>query len=503
MKTAIIIAITMLTIGFIGMVGTTYHVAPASIFSSSLQQNLNYSFSGYNSFSGEVFHVNTQMYKMNGTFNYANYPIVISSWTFNGGSSAFSAVIKVSGWTSDYVAISVSVVFNVLLQNESTGQWQVIYPDYAHPTFQTGGGYSEYSFQGQLTSGIIRINNPNEGIIEVQANETINTTAETFIGSYNKTADLFTQAYLVPGGGTINTSPSVQQVGGNVYIHGQVNFGKYYVLLYGSPGYNGGALVKNYTINGQNTFYNFTFVVPQGAFTNSSNPQENEWTVELWNQLIAQHTDQFFTVDKLSLMPPTPTIKITNTPSNDKWVIGSTVDVMVKAPSNPNSSNQVDEEIVWVYYNVGGEPAPGSSYWIIDNQNYPVSGGYGNFTFQLGNSIQSVTIKVVAVDSAGRVSYPAIVTIQASQITTGNTTRNQSGSMVAIIIVAMSIAIGGIIDFLMLPMNLVDKSIIFIGIVGMMAMLYFPIANYFTVTQTLPASITSLIIFWIMSKGVI
>jgi len=476
MKTAIIIAVALLAVGFVGM-GTTHYIPPASVFSSSLQQDLNYSFSGYNSLGGKVFHVNTQMYEMNGTFDYSNNPIVISSWTMNGESSAFSAVINVSGWTSDYVAISVNVVFNVLLQNESTGQWQTIYPDYANPTFQAGGGYSAYSFHGQLTSGIVRINNPNEGILEVQAKETINTTAETAIGPYGKTPVLFTQAYLVPGGGTINTSPSVQQIGGNVYIHGQVNFGHYYVLLYGSQGYNGGALVNNYTINGQNTFYNFTFVVPQGAFANSSNPQENMWTVELWNSLIAQHEQQFFTVDKLNLIPPAPKITITNTPPNGIFTINSVVDVSVNASGNRNSSSPVTTILVWVYYDEGGEPAPGSSLWIIDGQQYPVQDGLSAFTFNVGSLVQSITIKVVSVDDSGRASNATYYTIQAGSITTGG--GSNSGAFIAEVITVLVIVAGEAAVWLGYKGSAVDKLIISAGLIGMMVMLYYPISFYF------------------------
>ncbi len=478
MRTSVIIAVALLLIGFMGMTSTHY-IPPASYFSTSLQQNLNYTLKGYNSFGGQVFTVNTQLYPMNGTFEYSNNPIVISSWTINGESSAFSATVHVSGWTSDYVAVYVNDTFNVLLMNTTTGQWSTIYSDYTTQYFQAGGGFAEYPFNGYLTSGIIRVNGPYQGILEVQVEETIATTSEAFIGSYHKTPTLFTQSYLVPGSGTINTAPQVVQEGGKVYIYGQVNFGHYYVQVYGSQGYNGGAMVANYTIQGENTFYNFTYTVPSNAFVSSSNPEENMWTVELWNSLLAQHVQQFFTVDHLNLIPPAPKITITNTPTSGVFTTGQTVDVSVNAPNNKNSTSPVTSIIVWVYYDEGGEPAPGSSLWIIDQQIYPVQNGQSAFTFQIGSLVQSITIKVVSVDSSGRASNASYYTIQAQSITTGGGHGlGAEAQLITYAVMGVSIIIGELVIMFNRGWSMVDKAIVSAGFLGMMAMLYIPISMF-------------------------
>lgn len=487
MRGAIMVAVILLIIGAGGMLGT--HTAPVlSIFSTGLQDNPDLNFTTYAANGAITSHTSFHLSPLSGVFSYGGNPIIISTWTTNGVSSAFGDVgtLNVTQHTLLSMIMNINITWDVLYYSQMNGSWQTLYPDAYHENFTAFS-----NMESAIAFPAFRIAHNLNGIIELRATIQLYTSPiGIYGGAYHKSGSMTMEAYIVPGSGTISVSPTVQQVGGTIYIHGQVNFGQYYVLLYGSSGYNGGSLIQNFTVNKQNGFYNFTYVIPQGAFTPSSSPNANEWTVELWNELLAQHTQQFFTVDHLNLIPPTPTITITDTPSNDMWVVGQTVNVRINAPSNAISGTSVTSIIVWVYYNEGGEPAPSSSLWIIDNQIFPVVNGTSAFSFQIGDLIQSITISAVAVDAQGRASNTSTIDIQASQITTGNTSQE---SIFALVVVAIVMGMGSAIIYFAYPGSGVDKLIVIGGLVGMMAMLYFPINHYFINS--------ALIINWIMMKG--
>ena len=490
MKGAILIAVALLAIGAAGMIGTHSVSLQVSPFSTSLQDNPSVDFKFYDFRGLQEGSVNVSTATPSGLFGYSNNPLIISTWLMNGESSQFGDSGTIKGYSNN-TAVYGAVVWNVLFQNASSSTWMTLYSNKYSENITENGAFGVV-FTSGLAFPTMGVYQQLKGIIKLETVVYINTTAAWDQGAYHKTATLYHEFYIVPGSGSISVSPTVQQIGGKVYIHGQVNFGQYYVLLYGSSAYNGGGLIKNFTINGQNTYYNFSYVIPQGAFTNSSNPQANEWTVELWNSLLSQYQAKFFTVDYLSYIPPTPKITITDTPSTDVWIVGDVVDVSVHTTNNVHSGVSVASIVVWVYYDEGGMPASGSSLWIIDNQDYTVTNNYANFSFQLGNLIQSIAISAVAVDSQGRASNTSTIDIQASQITTGTTTQ---GNIFALAIVAIVVGMGSAVIYLGYPGSGVDKLIIIGGLVGMMAMLYFPINHYFI-------NSSSLIINWITVKGV-
>ena len=473
MKGAIMVAVVLLIIGAAGMLGT--HTAPVlSVFSTGLQDNQDLSFTTYATNGAITSRVSFHLSPLSGVFSYGNNPIIISTWTTNGVSSAFGDVgtLNVTQHTMLSMIMDINITWDVMYYSQTNGSWQTLYPDAYHENFTI------FSLvQSAIAFPAFRIAHNLNGIIELRAAVQLYTSSiGIYGGAYHKSGSMSVEAYIVPGSGTISVSPTVQQIGGKVYIHGQVNFGQYYVLLYGSSGYDGGALIQNFTINKQNGFYNFTYVIPQGAFAPSSNPNANEWTVELWNELLAQHTQQFFTVDHLSLIPPAPMITITNTPSNDMWMVGQTINVQVNAPSNAISGASVSSITVWVYYDEGGEPAPSSSLWIIDNQNFPVVNGTSTFSFQIPNLVQSIAISAIAIDSQGRASNVSAVTIQASQITTGGGA--QASNLIALLIAGILIALGSVMIWFIYPGDPIDKLIVIGGLVGMMMMLYFPIFHW-------------------------
>ena len=473
MKGAITIAIILLMIGAVGMIGT--HTAPQlSIFSTSLQNSPELSFTTYAANGAITSETQLSMEALTGLFSYGSNPVIISTWSMNGLSSAFGDVgyLNVTHYTMLSMIMMLNITWNILFYSPSNGSWQTLYPNANHENFTfTSGTESAIAFP------TFRIAHPLSGIVQLQAKVSLYTSSiGIFGGAYHKNGTMYREVYIVPGSGTINVSPTVQQVGGKVYIHGQVNFGSYYVLLFGSTGYNGGSLIQNFSIQGQNTFYNFTYVIPPGAFSASTNPNYNEWSVELWNSLLAQHTSQFFTVDHLNLVPPKPTIKITNTPANDMWTVGQNVNIIVHAPSNNASGSPVSSIIVWVYYNEGGEPAPGSSLWIIDNQDFGVTDGNATFSFQIPDLVQSIAISTVSVDSQGRASNMTTVSIQASQITTGGA--SSASNVIALAIMAIIIALGSVIIWIVYPGSPIEKLIVIAGLIGMMAMLYFPIYHW-------------------------
>lgn len=462
------------------MIGTHSISLQVNPFATALQNNPSVDFKFYDYRNLQEGNVNVTLASPSGLFGYSNNPLIISTWLMNGESSQFGDSGTVQGYSNN-TAVYGAVVWNVLFQNVSSSTWTMLYSNKSFENITENGGLG-VRFTSGLAFPTMGVYKQLKGIIKLEAVVYVNTTAAWDQGQYHKSATLYYEFYIVPGSGTIGVSPTVQQIGGTVNIHGQVNFGQYYVLLYGSSAYNGGELIKNFTIQGQNTYYNFSYVIPQGAFSNSSNPQANEWTVELWNSLLSQYQTNFFSVDHLSYIPPTPKVTITNTPSTDVWVVGDVVDVSVHTTNNVHSGVPVASIIVWVYYDEGGMPADGSSLWIINNQDYTVTNNYANFSFQLGNLIQSVAISAVAVDSQGRASNTSTVDIQASQITTGTTTQ---GNVFALAIVAIVVGLGSAVIYLGYPGSGVDKLIIIAGLIGMMVMLYFPINHYFLNSSSL------------------
>lgn len=494
MKIGIALAIVFLLVGAIAITSTGSIPSLQTITGSALTQSPTYTFEAWDYRSIPQWYVNITMLPVSGLFNEGGNPMIISSWLPNQESSQFGNIAIINESTV-LPQLFVNVSWSVLLENVTTGITTDMYPNAYHENLTPIGGSIVASKQTTdvafPTFGMLSKTQVLQGVVILQANVTVYSTPEWDIGAIHKTHNVFREFYLVPGSGDIAVSPTVQQVGGNIYIHGHVNFGTYYVILEGSSSYNNGAIVENYSINngafttGQS--FNFTYKIPTGAFTPNGG---NQWNVTLWNSLIAQHTVTFFTVDQLNLTPPLPKVSITNTPSNDKWVIGSIVDVSVHTSNNPNSSNPVTHILVYVYYNVGGMPSEyNSSYWIINDQSYGIQNGYGNFTFQLGDALESVSIQVVAMDSVGRASgLTAPISIQASQLTTGNNTITIH-SVVPVLLAIMGFAITELIVFFILPVSMIDKAIATIGSGGMWWMLYYAIDKYLTMHVVLPASI--------------
>jgi len=450
MKALTIVITLMFVIGGL-VVLSTGGSHQLDVFSTQLQSNPTWSWNypivpGYSGFYLK-FTLSPILY----TYDYNGYPCVITSMMTGASSTMFGESMNVYS-SSNPTSFGVSVTFDYkvtllnLTNNQNTTLAQGTDIDQIQ-TINGGGNNGNLSVFNNLS-----IKGPFVGIITA----IVKITATVDVGmaglaTVTNSGSTFQQAYAVSGGASLAVSPSIQQNGGKVYFYGMTGFGHYYILV--KNGY--GQLMQNISLP-QYSNYNVSYTIPSNAFIENGN---NNWTATIYNTMVPLFLQVIFVVENIKIIPPTPKITITNTPSNGMWIVNDTVDVSVNAPNATNI-------VAYVYINNGGMPPIGSSGWIIYQKTYTLTNGQTSFSFIIPK-VDSITIQVYAQNSAG-MSYPAVYTIPAQDIIQSQT---QTGIELLYLILYIIALIGGaIIIGLYVPVSIIDRLVIIFGFVFFMAM---------------------------------
>jgi hypothetical protein len=289
----------------------------------------------------------------------------------------------------------------------------------------------------------------------------------------------YQEVYLVSGLASLSVSPEVVQNGGTVKISYSTGGGAFYIQIYGSKAYNGGKVVKNYTVN-QWTTSTITYTVPNNAFVNTSDPTGNQWTVMIWNQYIPWSMQKFFTINYINSTPPTPSIKIISGYNSNGYTIGTKITVQVTVYENNYTHSPITYVIVNVYQPVAGAmPAPGSPNWIMYNQEIQVPSGTNQVTFSFTVPMNgTIVIKAQSIDSQGRASNTASINVYGIPNPPPPSAKSKTLAILVIVGLIAALLIGTAVIFL-IGISLIDKLIIIAGYgTGMIiVILYYAIVN--------------------------
>jgi len=458
-KLAILIALGLIFAGIVLDVGVTG--TSLSIYSQNLnnQPYWNWSHGGWDVYDNCYITMNP----LSGTYNFNGNPAIITSSMTNGMSTQFGDTINIIFISQSGSTQNVNIEWNVSLNEYNNGQWT----NYGNVL------NGSYKFSSQASQGFWVVKGTtyaNETVISnaffTQNFQGIATVYLHIVwndGTTQEIGNVYRQVYVVSGAGNIYATPTVQQEGGTIYFYGTTGYGKFYISIFNPSG----SMVQNISVP-SNQNYNISWTVPNNAFTSGGN---NIWTATIENAWVYLHQAIFFTVDSLNLIPPKPTIKITDQPALF-WNINSMVDVQVHAHNNPNSTNPVQYVLVYVF--IGTDmPPTGSGNWVIYQQKYPVINNNATFSFQL-TSKQNYTIAVASIDSAGRSSGFTYYEIGINSINNNN--KSPPVLMFYAIIIGVLISTGFIstIIILFLPFDFPSRLIILAGFI--IFMLFF--TNY-------------------------
>lgn len=146
----------------------------------------------------------------------------------------------------------------------------------------------------------------------------------------------------------------------------------------------------------------FYWTVPQGAFNPSGN---NRWYWRLYNSLIEQAFDSFFTVD---VAEKQPTMKsLTATPLYPRP--GDIVTVTMEGQPNAITNAEIIKFIVDIYY---GTPDSPENY-IMQNAEFPATNNKATVTFT-ASRVGHITVEARCMDAEGRVSAPITLGVDVS-----------------------------------------------------------------------------------------
>jgi hypothetical protein len=394
------------------------------------------------------------MQPLSGIYQFNNNPAIITSAMTNGMSSQFGDTLNIIFVSQSGSTQNVYISWNISMNEYKNGQL-LNYENVLE-------GYYNFTLQASwLTTGINYINETaltNEYFTQnFQGIATIYMHIVWWDGTTKEVGNIFRQVYVVSGGATIYSTPTIQQDNGVIHFYGITGFGKFYISIFNPYG----TIVSNISVP-MNTQYNISWTVPSNAFVSGGN---NIWSATIENAWVYLHQTIFFTVDNIQLAPPKPIITILNQPSLF-WNVNNIVNVHVYAPNNPNSINPVQYILVYVY--IGNDMPPvGSGNWIIYHQEYATLNNNATFSFQI-TSKQNYTIAVASIDSDGRSSGFSYYSININNIEGNNTSSNGGLQPVILfyaIIISMIISaifISAII-FLFLPFDIISRVIILIG----------------------------------------
>jgi len=148
--------------------------------------------------------------------------------------------------------------------------------------------------------------------------------------------------------------------------------------------------------------YSVNWVVPQGAWSPTSN---NRWYVRLYNILIEQSMDWFFTVDVAEKQPTMSSIEV----SDETPTPPTTVTVTLTGEPNQYTQSPIDRFNVDIYYGL-----PNNVEWfIMEDALFTATNNQATFSFPVSTA-GHITIEARCIDEAGRPSSPLIKGIDAS-----------------------------------------------------------------------------------------
>ncbi len=464
--TGIIIAVMLVLVGFAVVAEISPStVSPLEMFNTPLHgQNWTWAWSGTAGLTTTI-RITVNDSSIGSGYSYHNDPIVITSSEPNGLSTHFAqnlSIYRMDAYCDDGAYLYAT--YTISTMNENTGTWTTYLIGNTSIPWSSQDSKGTRQMYAIFGDNVGYLTGTYVGIIEVKITMQYESIGKSVVGIpdnvWSPKGTVFQQAYLVSGGGSLSVYPGTQQNGGKIYMTGHTGFGKFYIQIDGSQSYNGGMAVANYTIS-QDTTFNVSYTVPQNAFIPNGN---NEWNVYLENSVVILNAETFFTVDQLNLIPPTPTVTITNQPTDNIWTTGSQVDILVTTANNKLSGDPVTSIEVWVYLNIGGMPAPGSGMWVIDGQTFAVTNNTVTFSYIIPTTIEDNTIQVRALDSVNRSSQPVTLTILATHIKPPHGTQFDLimyYATIAGLIVATIAGIVAIVRFV--PLNKFDRAMISVG----------------------------------------
>jgi len=286
---------------------------------------------------------------------------------------------------------------------------------------------------------------------------------------------IYEQAYIGQASGSISAPSPVQdgQTFGITYSTGYgqsystSNTAPYYsIYVYGSQAYNGGHIVKTYNVNPMTTSEVY-FTMPQNAWSYSTNPTANIWTIKLTNSIFVSDVQQTISVKSLTLVPPPPSITVTNSPPNGQYLVGDTVNVLIHTTPNSITHSGITSAVVWVY--TGLMPNAPSDY-ILTEVTVPIINGNGTFSFEIPDTSQNVYIKAYSFDQSGESSSYTIYEIGSNHIHPTNQSL-QLNYIYIVVFVVIAIA-SSILMFLFVPVDLISKAVLFAGWIPMWILLF-------------------------------
>jgi hypothetical protein len=484
-KIAILVALVMLaTSGAIAFLHVTpISIEPAQIVDQSLSNNPNgymslYASGGWFNASGNnIGNVKYTLEPVQGTYQYNNEPYIASSIMSTGLSSNFALVLNgnITIYAQAETTSSTGVVFtinfytNVTINNNNVLYYHTVY-NYNFPvTLYSGTVTQAFSLQLVPTTSLTGVFNniATFTVTGVTSANPMGGWGPAFVGEFQSvksTTDR--EVFVLPGTATLKQPQTPIEQGTPEEIYYSTGFaptngntGTAYALeIFGSPAYNGGALITKIYL-GQNIGNGeYTFNVPSNAFVQSTIPNANQFSVWLLDVNVGSFPlieKQFFSIDNYSYEPPVPTITITNAPSNGQYYTGQTVDVTIHTTPNNITNAKISYVDIWVYSSTS--TSAGAEY-IIQDRAFDVTNNVAKFSFVVPDNPQSLYIQAESVDIYGRASKMVTYSISSYDI---HTTHAPNISLIFEEIAFIVAMIGGFIAILFLaPTDMVSKLII-------------------------------------------
>lgn len=436
-----------------------------------------YSSGGLYNLSGVNFgSITLYMEPVGGTYQYDGKPYIASAFTSDGTSTTFNVLfnatvnwnaVTAGSFSSQLPTLYVTVSTTAVIQGVNT-QFS-----FGSQTFSTTFPTSQTYFTQKLAVNSALVNAKTftgayNSLVTFTTAVSVTATNESnfygYLGAsfHNEQVTLSRQVLILPSTAQLQQPQSPIKQGTIETITYTTGFAPinpsgngYYLIIAGSPAYNGGQVVANISlkdnvINGQ-----YAFQVPSNAFVPTTQVNGNQWSVVLADNNFGLVYKEFFTIDHYSYEPPAPTITITNPPAGGQFVYGQTVDVTVHAPMNTNSSTPIQYVDIWVYSGIS-QSSP--AMYVYNDVPMTVVNGNVTFSFQMPNSPNNLYIQAESVDQYGRASQITIMEISSYDIHSPNATA-PSGALATIIIAVVASIVGTFLLFIT-PIDTLSKGIL-------------------------------------------
>lgn len=196
----------------------------------------------------------------------------------------------------------------------------------------------------------------------------------------------------------------------------------------------------------------YEFVIPKGAF-NPQDPHDNEWRIELLNEVVSARSVVIFTVDNLNKIPKPPTIKLEPQP----LISGTRSTLTIMAEANPNGTIDLLRARVYAWYGTSSSmPGLGDDpRWVpnFNGRNVTLTrtedSDVGTHRFTASVDIippkeGEIQVRVVVIDTERRASEPAnlkVATVGAEVVPEDLPSSTGHRAFVAVVIVIAALAI--------------------------------------------------------------